>query len=61
MNASREAPPALPRIPEAPPVIGALLEGLPEPAWIVDGDSLTVSGINRAALRLLGQIGRAHV
>ncbi|MDG0855471.1 bifunctional diguanylate cyclase/phosphodiesterase [Pelomonas puraquae] len=35
-------------------LIGALLEGLPEPAWLVDGDSLTVSVINRAALRLLG-------
>jgi diguanylate cyclase (GGDEF)-like protein/PAS domain S-box-containing protein len=54
VNASREAPPAQPRVPEAPPLIGALLEGLPEPAWLVDGDSLTVAAINRAALRLLG-------
>ncbi|MBW8847146.1 MAG: EAL domain-containing protein [Burkholderiales bacterium] len=43
-----------PRVSEAPSVIGALLEGLPEPAWLVDGDSLTVSVVNRAALRLLG-------
>ncbi|RTL35226.1 MAG: bifunctional diguanylate cyclase/phosphodiesterase [Burkholderiales bacterium] len=35
-------------------MISALLEGLPEPAWLVDGASLTVSVINRAALRLLG-------
>ncbi|MDR7298211.1 MULTISPECIES: bifunctional diguanylate cyclase/phosphodiesterase [Roseateles] len=35
-------------------MIGALLEGLPEPAWLVDGESLTVSAVNRAALRLLG-------
>ena len=54
MNASREANPALPRVPEAPSLIGALLEGLPEPAWLVDGASLTVCAINRAALRLLG-------
>ena len=54
MNAGREATPALPRVPEAPSVIGALLEGLPEPAWLVDGESLTVSAVNRAALRLLG-------
>ena len=55
MNASREAHPAMPRIvPEAPPLIGAVLEGLPEPAWLVDGGTLTVSAINRAALRLLG-------
>ena len=54
MNASREANPSQPRIPEAPSVIGALLEGLPEPAWLVDGASLTVSVVNRAALRLLG-------
>ncbi|WP_422010044.1 putative bifunctional diguanylate cyclase/phosphodiesterase [Roseateles sp.] len=54
MNASREAPAHLPRIPEAPPLVGALLESLPEPAWLVDGDSLVVTGINRAALRLLG-------
>jgi diguanylate cyclase (GGDEF)-like protein/PAS domain S-box-containing protein len=44
----------MPRIPEAPALVGALLEGLPEPAWLVDGDSLTVISINRAALRLLG-------
>nr|WP_255719692.1 bifunctional diguanylate cyclase/phosphodiesterase [Pelomonas sp. P8] len=31
-----------------------MLEGLPEPAWLVDGESMTVSAINRAALRLLG-------
>jgi len=49
-----EAIPALPRVSEAPSVISALLEGLPEPAWLVDGDSLTVSVVNRAALRLLG-------
>ncbi|RZJ11841.1 MAG: bifunctional diguanylate cyclase/phosphodiesterase [Rubrivivax sp.] len=54
MNASREALSSQPRVPEAPPVIGALLEGLPEPAWLVDGESLTVSVVNRAALRLLG-------
>jgi diguanylate cyclase (GGDEF)-like protein/PAS domain S-box-containing protein len=54
VNASREANPALPRVSEAPSVISALLEGLPEPAWLVDGDSLTVSVVNRAALRLLG-------
>lgn len=54
MNPSREAGPELPRTPEAPSLIGALLEGLPEPAWLVDGQSLTVSVINRAALRLLG-------
>lgn len=55
MNPLREATPAQPRVvPEAPPVIGALLEGLPEPAWIVDGETLCVSAINRAALRLLG-------
>ena len=54
MTANREASQNLPRILEAPSVIGALLEGLPEPAWLVDGDSLTVSVINRAALRLLG-------
>ncbi|MDR7335590.1 EAL domain-containing protein [Roseateles asaccharophilus] len=54
MSASREAPPARTRVNEAAPVIGALLEGLPEPAWLVDGESLTVSVINRAALRLLG-------
>jgi diguanylate cyclase (GGDEF)-like protein/PAS domain S-box-containing protein len=41
-------------MPEAPPLVGALLESLPEPAWLVDGDSLVVTGINRAALRLLG-------
>ncbi|NCT82640.1 MAG: EAL domain-containing protein [Comamonadaceae bacterium] len=35
-------------------MIGAVLEGLPEPAWLVDGESLTVSAVNRAALRLLG-------
>ncbi|PTT82879.1 bifunctional diguanylate cyclase/phosphodiesterase [Pelomonas sp. HMWF004] len=38
----------------APSVISALLEGMPEPAWLVDGDSLTVCVVNRAALRLLG-------
>ncbi|MFN3303370.1 MAG: putative bifunctional diguanylate cyclase/phosphodiesterase [Roseateles sp.] len=54
MSASREALVARSRVDEAPPVIGALLEGLPEPAWLVDGESLTVSVINRAALRLLG-------
>jgi diguanylate cyclase (GGDEF)-like protein/PAS domain S-box-containing protein len=54
VTASREAGPELPRKHEAPSVIGALLEGLPEPAWLVDGESLTVSVINRAALRLLG-------
>ena len=54
MNASREAQSSQPRIPEAPSVTGALLEGLPEPAWLVDGASLTVSVVNRAALRLLG-------
>ncbi|RYY88737.1 MAG: diguanylate cyclase, partial [Comamonadaceae bacterium] len=54
MNASREARPSQPRVSEAPHVIGALLEGLPEPAWLVDGESFTVSAINRAALRLLG-------
>lgn len=55
MNPVREASPALPRNTEVPSsLIGALLEGLPEPAWLVDGDSLTVSVINRAALRLLG-------
>ena len=54
MNAGREANPTLPRVSEAPHVIGALLEGLPEPAWLVDGESLTVSAVNRAALRLLG-------
>ncbi|MFT7776900.1 putative bifunctional diguanylate cyclase/phosphodiesterase [Roseateles sp.] len=54
MNAGREASPALHRLFEAPSVIGALLEGLPEPAWLVDGESLTVSVVNRAALRLLG-------
>ncbi|MFN3862514.1 MAG: putative bifunctional diguanylate cyclase/phosphodiesterase [Roseateles sp.] len=54
MNASREAPLTRPRVNEAQPLIGALLEGLPEPAWLVDGESLTVSVINRAALRLLG-------
>ena len=54
MNASREAHLSQPRVPEAPSLIGALLEGLPEPAWLVDGESLTVSVVNRAALRLLG-------
>ncbi len=54
MNASREAPLARPRVNEVAPVIGALLEGLPEPAWLVDGENLTVCVINRAALRLLG-------
>ncbi len=54
MTDSREAQWSQPRCSEAPSVIGALLEGLPEPAWLVDGDSLTVSAINRAALRLLG-------
>ena len=54
MTAGREARLAPPRAPEAPSVISALLEGLPEPAWLVDGDSLTVSAVNRAALRLLG-------
>jgi diguanylate cyclase (GGDEF)-like protein/PAS domain S-box-containing protein len=54
VNASREAHLTRPRNLEAPAVVGALLEGLPEPAWLVDGDSLTVSVINRAALRLLG-------
>jgi diguanylate cyclase (GGDEF)-like protein/PAS domain S-box-containing protein len=55
VNPVREASPALPRNSEAPSsLIGALLEGLPEPAWLVDGESLTVSVINRAALRLLG-------
>lgn len=54
MNASREAGPHQLRIAEAPPLIGALLEGLPEPAWLVDGESLTVTAVNRAALRLLG-------
>jgi diguanylate cyclase (GGDEF)-like protein/PAS domain S-box-containing protein len=55
VNPVREASPALPRNTEVPSsLIGALLEGLPEPAWLVDGDSLTVSVINRAALRLLG-------
>ena len=54
MNAGREASPTLPRVNEAPHLIGALLEGLPEPAWLVDGASLTVSAVNRAALRLLG-------
>ncbi|MFG6485056.1 putative bifunctional diguanylate cyclase/phosphodiesterase [Roseateles sp. BYS78W] len=44
----------MPRVPETPPVVGVLLEGLPEPAWLVDGESLTVSVVNRAALRLLG-------
>ncbi|MBV8036058.1 MAG: EAL domain-containing protein [Pelomonas sp.] len=42
------------RVFETPSVIGAVLEGLPEPAWLVDGESLTVSVVNRAALRLLG-------
>ena len=54
MSVSGEANPALPRVSEAPSVISALLEGLPEPAWLVDGESLTVSVVNRAALRLLG-------
>ena len=54
MNAGREASAALHRVFETPSVIGALLEGLPEPAWLVDGESLTVSVVNRAALRLLG-------
>lgn len=54
MNGSGEADPALPRVSEVPSVISALLEGLPEPAWLVDGESLTVSVVNRAALRLLG-------
>ncbi len=54
MNASREAHLSQPRVTEVPSVIGALLEGLPEPAWLVDGESLTVSVVNRAALRLLG-------
>ena len=51
MNAGREASPTLPRVNEAPHLIGALLEGLPEPAWLVDGASLTVSAVNRAATR----------
>ncbi len=38
----------------APPLVDALLDSLPEAAWLVDGQSLTVCGINRAALRLLG-------
>ena len=54
MNAMREAIPYPLRVPEAPQMIGALMEGLPEPAWLVDGASLTVSAVNRAALRLLG-------
>ncbi|MFG6458560.1 putative bifunctional diguanylate cyclase/phosphodiesterase [Roseateles sp. BYS96W] len=54
MNASGEANSALPRIAETSPVIGALLEGLPDPAWLVDGASLTVCVVNRPALRLLG-------
>jgi len=54
VNARREAPLSEPRVHDAPPVMGALLEGLPEPAWLVDGASLTVSVVNRAALRLLG-------
>jgi len=54
VSVSGEANPALPRVSEAPSVISALLEGLPEPAWLVDGESLTVSVVNRAALRLLG-------
>ena len=32
----------------------ALLDGLPEPAWLVDGQSRMVSAVNRPALRLLG-------
>ncbi|PZP28732.1 MAG: bifunctional diguanylate cyclase/phosphodiesterase [Roseateles depolymerans] len=35
-------------------MVDALLDSLPEAAWLVDGRSLTVCGINRAALRLLG-------
>lgn len=35
-------------------MIGAFLEGLPEPAWLVEGDHLTIAAINRAALRLFG-------
>jgi len=54
VTAGREANLPLPRVLEAPPLIDALLEGLPEPAWLVDGETLTVSVINRAALRLLG-------
>lgn len=54
MTNSREATSGLSRAPAAPSVMEALLEGLPEPAWLVDGESLTVSVINRAALRLLG-------
>jgi len=54
VNAGREASAALHRVFETPSVIGAVLEGLPEPAWLVDGESLTVSVVNRAALRLLG-------
>jgi len=54
VNAGREASAALHRVLETPSVISALLEGLPEPAWLVDGESLTVSVVNRAALRLLG-------
>ncbi|MFG6442903.1 putative bifunctional diguanylate cyclase/phosphodiesterase [Roseateles sp. LKC17W] len=54
MTTSREATSGQSRAPAAPSVLEALLEGLPEPAWLVDGESLTVSVINRAALRLLG-------
>jgi diguanylate cyclase (GGDEF)-like protein/PAS domain S-box-containing protein len=54
VSASREANLHQLRVAEAPTLIGALLEGLPEPAWLVDGESLTVSVVNRAALRLLG-------
>ncbi|MFT7721457.1 MAG: EAL domain-containing protein [Roseateles sp.] len=55
MSACREAHPARLRTSaDAPPMVGAVLEGLPDPAWLVDGQTLTVSAVNRAALRLLG-------
>jgi diguanylate cyclase (GGDEF)-like protein/PAS domain S-box-containing protein len=54
VNERREASLGLPRRTEAPPLVGAVLDSLPEPAWLVDGDNLVVTGVNRAALRLLG-------
>ena len=54
MSVRRVALQAVPRAPDTTSAMGVLLEGLPDPAWLVDGQSLTVSVINRAALRLLG-------
>ncbi|MFG6467748.1 putative bifunctional diguanylate cyclase/phosphodiesterase [Roseateles sp. BYS87W] len=54
MNGGREVGLDRSRTPSASSLITAFLEGLPDPAWLVDGPTVSVCAVNRSALRLLG-------